>query len=61
MPLACSASTWSFISEMSGDIDHRSAFAEQGRQLVADGFSPACGHQYQCVGFVKNRLNDFFL
>ena len=57
MPLACSASTWSFISEMSGETTTVSP-SRQGRQLETERFAAAGRHKHKDIASGQRVAND---
>ena len=61
MPLALSASTWSFISEINGDTHQRQSAKLHRRQLVTERLPPARRHQHQRISFPENGGNDLLL
>ena len=56
----CSASTWSFISEMSGDTT-TAAPAQQRRELIAERLAAAGRHQHEARRPARDALDDLAL
>ena len=54
-PLATSVSTWSFISEISGEIDQRQPVAHERRRLEAERLAAAGRQHDQRVAAVRGR------
>ena len=60
-PSARSASTWSCISAISGEIDHAGAGPHQRGDLVAQRLAAAGGHQHQRVAAADQVLDHILL
>ena len=61
MPLALSASTWSFINEINGDTTSVNPSNRNRRQLVTERLAPARRHQHQRVSALENGGDDLLL
>ena len=62
IPLAFSASTWSFIKAISGEITRvMPSKTRAGNWGVAEGLAATCGHQRQAVPPAQDGAYYFFL
>ena len=60
-PSRSSASTWSFINEISGDTHQHRAAQQLGRNLKGDRFAGAGRHDPDAVASGQHRVDDFAL
>ena len=61
IPLACSASTWSFINEISGETTTVRPSRSKRRQLKTERFAAAGRHQSEDVAPGQRIIYDFTL